>query len=45
MVQFTGSLAICIQGEVVEELEVSVQPNTYSGLVPCAASIELPFCW
>ena len=44
MVQSTGSLAICIQGEVVEELKVGVQPKTYRGLVRGAASIELPFC-
>ena len=44
MVQRAGSLAICIQGEVVEEFEVGVQPKTSSGLAHCAATVELPFC-
>ena len=44
MVQFTGSLAIHIQGEVVEELKVGVQPKTYRGLVRGAVSVKLPFC-
>ena len=43
MVQSAGSLAICIQGEVVEELKVGVQPEAHGRLVDCAATIELPF--
>ena len=43
MVQSAGSLAICIQGEVVEELKVGVQPEAYGRPVDCAATIELPF--
>ena len=42
MVQRAGSLAICIQGEVVEELKVGVQHDADVGLINCIAAVELP---